>query len=71
MHFQRVLCAVLAAASGFPILRAQGAAPLPCRLGITAGLSSATVGGGDVGNASRRTGFIVGATMIAPTSFRG
>ena len=68
MHLHRVLCAILAIASGFPVLRAQSAAPLPRRLGITAGLNSATVGGGDVGDASRRTGFIAGVSMIAPTS---
>jgi len=68
MPFRHALCAVLAAASGFPVLRAQSAATLPRRLGITAGLNSATVGGGEVGDASRRTGFIVGATMVAPMS---
>ena len=67
MHFRPALCAILAAASGFPILRAQSAT-LPRRFGITVGLNSATVGGGDVGDASRRTSFIVGATMIAPMS---
>jgi hypothetical protein len=67
MHFRPALCAVLAAASGFPSLRAQSAT-LPRRFGITAGLNSATVGGGDVGDASRRTSFIVGATMVAPMS---
>jgi hypothetical protein len=33
-----------------------------------AGVNSATVGGGDVGEPLRRTGFIVGASMIAPAS---
>ena len=69
MHLHRVLCALIAAASGFPVLRAQSAAPLPPRrLGITAGINSATVGGGDVGEPSRRTGFIVGASMVAPVN---
>src|SRR5436190_20561768 len=43
MHLHRVLCALLATASGFPVLRAQNSAPLPRRLGITAGLNAATI----------------------------
>ena len=69
MRLNHVLCAVIAAAPCLS-LHAQGAAnPLPPRrLGITAGINSATVGGGDVGEASRRAGFIVGASMVAPVT---
>ena len=68
MHLHRVLCAVLAAAPCLT-LHGQSSTPLPPRrLGITAGINSATVGGGDVGDASRRTGLIVGASMVAPVS---
>ena len=66
MHLRHVLCVALAGPF-VSAVRAQSAATIPPRrLSITVGLNSSTVGGEDAGDVSRRMGFIVGASMIAP-----
>jgi hypothetical protein len=47
---------------------AQSANLPPRRFGLTAGVNSSTIGGSDVGNASRRTGFMAGALIVIPVS---
>ncbi len=68
MRLHHALCAVLTVVFGAASLHAQSASFPSRRLGIVAGINSATISGGDVGEPSRRTGFIVGALLFAPVS---
>jgi hypothetical protein len=65
MRLHSVVCAALVLAPNIGGLRAQSASAAPStRVGITGGLNSSTVGGGDAEGASRRTGFMVGAILV-------
>jgi hypothetical protein len=68
MRLRQLVCAGLVAAPTFGTLPAQAAAVPLRRFGFTAGFNSSTVGGSDVTDASRRTGFTAGGLVVLPIS---
>jgi hypothetical protein len=66
MRLRQLVCAGLVAAPVFGTLAAQGAATPLRRFGFTAGVNSSNLGGADVGDQSRRTGFTAGGLLILP-----
>ena len=66
MRLHPIVFAGLVALPSISSIHAQNAASTPRRLGIAAGINSSTLGGGDVEDASRRTGFIGGIFLVAP-----
>lgn len=68
MRLRQLVCAGLVAAPVLGTLAAQGAATPLRRFGFTAGVNSSNLGGTDLGDQSRRTGFTVGGLLILPLS---
>jgi opacity protein-like surface antigen len=71
VHFGRLAGLSLAASPLLAVAQAQSITSPPPRIGIVAGVNSATVGGKDADNPNRRTGYMAGVMLIAPmgTSF--
>jgi hypothetical protein len=68
LHANRLLCAALVI---LPLSTALAQSPVlpPQRFGITAGINSSTISGGDDGtDVSRRTGFMAGVFMVVPVT---
>jgi hypothetical protein len=68
MRLHRFVCASLIAIPIVGTATGQTGVTPARRFGFTAGVNSSTISGSDLGNVSRRTGFIAGGLLVLPVS---